>query len=410
MSRFLFAWELGANFGHLAQFRPLARRLRSLGHDVQFALRDVTWAQEFLGREGFRCYQAPVWTPNAAKELACPPLSYAGILAQQGWQNEVALGGVVRAWRDLYRLVRPDVLVASHAPTALLAATGLGFARARMGTGFACPPLENPFPAMRDWAPAPQAELLAIEADILKVVSRVMADFKIPFSPSALRDVFRTDAELLCTFAELDHYAARSDGQYRGPIFIDDEGIEPEWPQGKGGRIFAYLSAGYSGLSTVLAQLRDSGRPILAVIPGISSAAAEAYKSNNLRVSAQPARISSVAAQCELAICHGGHGTTAAMLLAGVPLLLLPQHLEQFLLARRIERMGAGVIAGRELSADKLALSVASALGNAGCVAKAQTFRTAHAVFDRDEQLSSTVAKLAGISTSSRIATVSAVS
>jgi UDP:flavonoid glycosyltransferase YjiC (YdhE family) len=40
-----------------------------------------------------------------------------------------------------------------------------------------------------------------------------------------------------------------------------------------------------------------------------------------------------------------GHSTTAAMLLAGKPLVLLPQHLEMLLIARSVEEHGAGLSA-----------------------------------------------------------------
>ena len=40
-----------------------------------------------------------------------------------------------------------------------------------------------------------------------------------------------------------------------------------------------------------------------------------------------------------------GHGTTAAMLLAGKPVLLLPQHLEMLHIARSVEKAGAGLSA-----------------------------------------------------------------
>jgi UDP:flavonoid glycosyltransferase YjiC (YdhE family) len=39
---------------------------------------------------------------------------------------------------------------------------------------------------------------------------------------------------------------------------------------------------------------------------------------------------------------HGGHSTTAAMLLGGAPVLLLPEHVEQFLIGRNVAALGAG--------------------------------------------------------------------
>jgi UDP:flavonoid glycosyltransferase YjiC (YdhE family) len=47
-------------------------------------------------------------------------------------------------------------------------------------------------------------------------------------------------------------------------------------------------------------------------------------------------------ADCDLAICHGGHGTVGSALLAGVPLLVLPFNVEQYHTGERVQSLGAG--------------------------------------------------------------------
>ena len=48
MSRYLFAWELGANLGHLTRLVPVARALAKRGHEVLFATRDLGEGAETL--------------------------------------------------------------------------------------------------------------------------------------------------------------------------------------------------------------------------------------------------------------------------------------------------------------------------------------------------------------------------
>ena len=38
MSKLLYAWEFGANFGHIGAFLPLARTRRQRGHEVHWAV------------------------------------------------------------------------------------------------------------------------------------------------------------------------------------------------------------------------------------------------------------------------------------------------------------------------------------------------------------------------------------
>jgi UDP:flavonoid glycosyltransferase YjiC (YdhE family) len=56
--------------------------------------------------------------------------------------------------------------------------------------------------------------------------------------------------------------------------------------------------------------------------------------------------LEAVGRECDLAILNGNHGLTAAMLLAGRPMLQLPIYLEQAHNALGAQRMGMAVSAG----------------------------------------------------------------
>jgi UDP:flavonoid glycosyltransferase YjiC (YdhE family) len=55
-----------------------------------------------------------------------------------------------------------------------------------------------------------------------------------------------------------------------------------------------------------------------------------------------PVSLPQALAEGDLCVCHAGEATLAQSLLAGVPLLMLPSHTEQFLNARRVAMSGAG--------------------------------------------------------------------
>jgi hypothetical protein len=74
MSRVLMAWELGANMGHLDRMLLTARVLRRRGHEVVFALKDLSRAHGRVVGEGFAVMQSPIWLPRwpAACNWCCP--------------------------------------------------------------------------------------------------------------------------------------------------------------------------------------------------------------------------------------------------------------------------------------------------------------------------------------------------
>lgn len=123
MSRILCAWELGENYGHMCDFLPLALTLRERGHEIIFALKDLSRAQVILGSYGFPLLQAPVWLPALTGFPMTPPLNYAEILHRVGFLDERGLNGMVKTWLQLYELVQPELLIINSGPTALLAAS-----------------------------------------------------------------------------------------------------------------------------------------------------------------------------------------------------------------------------------------------------------------------------------------------
>lgn len=132
MSCFLFAWELGQGYGHVGEMLPVARLLRDHGHEVVFAVRSFAVAEPTVGADGFRIVAAPFWEGSEETAAAAPPVdSYAQILLHSGYGAADSLTGLVGAWRDVFRAVSPDFLVADHAPTALLAAHAHGLRRGK---------------------------------------------------------------------------------------------------------------------------------------------------------------------------------------------------------------------------------------------------------------------------------------
>jgi hypothetical protein len=391
----LFAWELGGGLGHLMQMLPLARGLVRGGHRVAVALRHLSAsAAELFGRVGVTFLQAPF---RSKGPLVFPrPENFAHLLANVGFANGSELFALTSAWRNLFRMVKPDLVVFDHSPTALLASRGIpGMRRALIGSGFCCPPDECPFPAFRPEGGAPQRtaqELAEDEERLLSHVNKILSKWGEAPLDRLGRLYSDVDENFLTTFPELDHYPRRGGARYSGPVIpepnLDANGAlavrcPPRWPDGNGRRVFAYLKASRS-LPRVLHDLQERGCPTLLYVEGVDPAKLrKRFGRPSLRFEDRPLDLGLVAPECDLAVLNGGHGVTAEMLLAGKPILEVPLVLEQTLTAEAVRRIGAGEAAtikqGSPWEGDKLleALLTEPRYGRA-----ARSFAERHAAFD----------------------------
>ncbi|MEO7941633.1 MAG: nucleotide disphospho-sugar-binding domain-containing protein [Burkholderiaceae bacterium] len=379
MARYLFAWELGGDYGHLARLLPVALALRARGHDVVFAVRDLMGAETLIQPHGITSYQAPLWLRQVTR--LPDPISYPELLMRFGYLNATALTGVCRAWRNLIDLLQPQVVVLDHAPTALLATRGMALARINFGDGFCIPPVSQPMPHFRWWQPENTARLRDSEQHALANANQVLQSLGAP-PLASMGELRACDATLMCTFAELDHYPQREPQEYLGPIFALGASADPAWPAAGGPRIFAYLKPGHGLLDTMLEALHKSSARALVHIPGATRQTLTRFDHGNVRLSTAPLPIERMARECDLALCHGGAGTTAALLLAGKPMLLVPTQVEQAMTAHRMAAMGAAKVVTPELELH-FPKMLASAIGNTTMSAAAQAFALAHPSYDQ---------------------------
>ncbi|CAJ0816568.1 glycosyltransferase [Ralstonia flaminis] len=363
MSRVLFAWELGDNFGHVTRDLPIAIALRQMGHEVMLCVKDVGTAQQVLASEGFRFVQAPLVPRSALSILA--PVSYAEILITSGYSSTSLLAGLVNGWLTIFGLFKPDTVVINHAPTALLAAKAVGIPTVLTCTGFELPPASDVLPSIVPWEQIPEGRLAAADQTVVSLMNGILRQYgKSPLTRA--HDLFAGTKRLMTTFAELDHYGARVEERYIGPVAAMPKAPSVVWPAAEGKRIFAYLRPSTPGLEHLLAALKEQSANALCVIPGVSPATADAFRGQGFTILNHPVSLQVLLPTADLVIASGA-GTVSDALLAGVPLLMTPQFVEQALLARRVEAFGAGVhwapprtaesahaIVGRALSTESL--------------------------------------------------------
>ncbi|MBK9624087.1 MAG: hypothetical protein IPO38_05865 [Rhodocyclaceae bacterium] len=392
MASILYAWEFGANLGHVGAFMPLARSLRDQGHAVHWAVTQPASVGDFLASQNFACVAAPV-IPELSRPG--PPLSYADILLRFGYADAKALFGLVGAWAELMRLTGAQLVMADHAPTAVLAARILGLPVMLFSNGFTVPPRHSPLPNMRPWSPLPPQVLVDLDAAALSNINLVLKRFGHAPLPH-LANLFDVAEESLVSFPELDHYADRGPARYWGSLPSAGGGARLDWPVVGAGKkkIFAYLRREAVHAESALMALHALGHSTLIYFPEISSEFVARFSAPHLRFAAQPADIDQMTRDADLAVTYSSLATTTAFLLAGKPLLLLPTHLEQFLVARRVVDMGAGAVVSPEAAVGDLIPTVNELLGNSSYRQNAQGFADKYANFDQQAVITNLVRRV----------------
>lgn len=382
MARFAFIWELGGAYGHLGRMIPVARELQGRGHEVVFIIRELVEAERLLGPHGLRWFQAPLWI---GRVMNLPdPLSHAELLMGFGFLDAPALLSITRAWRNLLGLLAVDALLYDYAPTAMLAARGLGLPQINLANGFQLPPPGRPLPPLRWWLKAPPVRLLDSEQQVVHVANQVLYELGAP-PVGGMRELLSCN-DVLATLPELDHYPNRGGGDFVGPIFSLGRGEAVHWPARGALRVFAYLKPNYGGLEALLAVLRQLDASVLVHVPGASRRLVEQFSGDNLQISRQPLDIERVRQDCDIAVLHAGISTVAAMLLAGKPVLLFPQQLEQTMFARNVEALGVAV-AIPESAAGQFPRLVKRALADTTLKDKALAFAAKYRGYDQADAI-----------------------
>lgn len=372
MARVLFAREFGDNLGQLAQLVPPALQLRDRGHQPVFAVTDASRAESALGPHALEYLQAPLWQRRLPRPQAVP-CSYSEILHRYGYLDAEGLLGLVKAWREIYRLVDPQVIVFEHAPTALLASRGIEAARVICGVGFCSPPRQNPLPSFRTWEAIPQERLAKSDAQALATVNTVLSRLRLR-ALDELGELFDADREFLCTFRELDHYQGRESTSYCGTLFARDQGAEPVWPTAGTKRVYVHLRPELPAFQKAAEVLSDSGWSVLWLAPGVGDETVRRYADTALRFVRAPVHLAAVAARADAAVLSGNHATVSAMLLAGRPMALFPTHVEEALVARNAARIGAAAFAAPQASLAEVRSTIAAALDARCLQAQAAAF------------------------------------
>lgn len=373
--RVLFAWELGSNLGHLTRDLPLARRCRAMGFEVIFAVPHPEVAAVFLAHEYFTVVQAPRLARS--RRRSAPPINFADMLLHEGYDDSLALGTAIRGWVEIIERLRPACLIYNHSPTALIAARMVRIPVTVVGTGFEIPPNAEILPSIRPWLPISDQSLLDVEENLIAQINLVWTGAH-RHRLGRLVELYGADDIQLTTFAELDYFAPRAAGEYLGPVAALPAAAPIAWRSEGRRRIFAYLRPSIPGIEPLLAALSRVDADVLCVVPKHPPLWAERFP--RLQWVAHPVALEPLLPQTDLVVTYGA-GTATHALLAGRPVLVVPQVIEQYLAGLCLERTGAAMMLRNDRVLATCTILLNAALESKPMRTMAQAFADRHRAY-----------------------------
>jgi hypothetical protein len=293
----LFGWQLGGGQGHIQRLVALAQILESYGVEPIFALKSYDLKMQHFG-----------WKTVLAPPLQFPSrfesYSYGDILETFGFGNADFLRSHLAAWKALLTELKPNLVIADHAPGLVLAARGI-VPTVVIGGGFIVPPPVDIFPILRFPAP-PEVEQR--QERVNNTVRQVM-ELDIP-----LGQALNGQDRFIFSIPELDPYRylrlqACYVSVHIAPIPNDLHDFN--------GSTWAYLGEDYTHRNLVLQMFKPESE----------------FKP-----------LEQALARKSLAIHHASLTTSITCLLAGIPQLVLPRHLEEYLNALSLSQLGVAIL------------------------------------------------------------------
>jgi hypothetical protein len=261
----------------------------------------------------------------------------------------------------LYYLVKPDLVVFEHSPTALIAALDYPFKKMLVGNGFSIPPQASSADAPFVVFPTTQLTTSVLEslrlddAALLQMINGVLAT--IGGKPLArLWQIYeQAHARLLTTWPQMDHFGERS-----GQVYL---GVKPpppraaaEWPAGHGQKVFGYLNA-MPSLAQFLQGLINAQLCALLLVRNLPQPLRERFSSERMRFIDSAVNLEDVAREASWVVNNCNHNTVAYFAQRGMPQMLIPTYQEHLFLALRLVPQGAAAMACQDQPAYSAAIN-----------------------------------------------------
>ena len=389
-STIFLATERGANLGHLGRDLALARAFKRDGHRVVLAVPDLGAADAFLGQDEFTLMQAPAL--RRATPARQPSLDFADMLLNLGFADVEALAGAVDAWLALFEATRPALVVYNNAPTALIAARIAKLPVQLIGTAFEIPPTGATLPRFRPELEVAPEHLASVEATVVALINEQFARHGSP-TVRRVADLYPAADVRLTTLPELDPFGPREDVAYVGPVFELPQEHDVEWIRPDAHHVFAYLRPSVPGCEAMLHALQELQSEVICMVPGCPPEWIARF--DRIRFFSHPLLLAFLLPRSQLVVTCGV-GLITTSLLTAVPVLYMPQTVEQHLVGRAALSTGAVSLVPDTRTPASLAAALAAACGDGAKRDRALEFASSYMAIEFENNARSVVAVRGG--------------
>lgn len=339
-ARILCVWELGGNLGHLTSLRLFVDQALERGHHVTVALRELQYVDTVFEGCDVDIFQAPYLRLPIRPELP-RIISYVEMVIRQAFSCVGQLQSLTAAWKNLFRVTQPDLVIYDHSPTALIASSGACWKKWVIGSGFLIPQ-QDEFLGMFPGTPKSEANAIRLresEQLALDMINQVLKAEGEDIWASLGPWFDQCDQQLFLTLPETDHYGARHGGQYLG-VKQYQGGATPSWParasDKRHAKIFVYVNE-FPGLDQLLAELLERQARVIVYCKNLSLLLRQKYQSQ-IEFADVAQDLKAICEQADYLVSNANHGTVIVAYVAGLPQLFIPLQQEQYLLAKRVSQ------------------------------------------------------------------------
>lgn len=362
--KILFATEANEGLGHLAPWLGFFESAAQEGWQLHVACPDAPAAQARFANADVSWQRACIPAGRPTQHITHTNTvahCWEELLVNLGYGLAPAVRACLAQWQSLLHRLKPDLLIADYAPLAMLAAKALRIPLVQAGGGYCVPPITLGTEPI--WLP--QTLLYpgpsALPASSIQAAKQAQQALSLTWN-AALQslgsshhivhasEIFAYPVQRwVMSGLALDHYAGLQ--SERGAVHMGLLALKPlgqtlaqvasQWlgAQADQKRVLCYLKPSTPNLNHIVQALRASEHSVLflgldAQSPKLSSSFKN--KASKLVFASQGVDLPSAFAHCDVFITNGGLHSLGHALARQIPCVLIPEQMEQALLAARL--------------------------------------------------------------------------